>query len=52
MPKRISQNELDAVMQAIVGFSDGAGVEEIRGALGRRMPRRLALLVEYKRING
>ena len=55
MPKRILQNELDAVIQTIAGFPEGAGVEEIKGALGRRMPRRtlqrrLALLVEQKRI--
>ena len=55
MPKRISQNELDAVLQAVAGFSEGAGIEEIRTALGGRVPRRtlqrrLALLVEQKRL--
>ncbi len=55
MPKRISQNELDAVLQAVAGFSEGAGIEEIRTALDGRVPRRtlqrrLALLVEQKRL--
>ena len=55
MPKRISQNELDAVLQAVAGFSEGAGIEKIRTALDGRVPRRtlqrrLALLVEQKRL--
>ncbi|MCK5232075.1 MAG: Fic family protein, partial [Desulfobulbaceae bacterium] len=55
MPKRISQNELDAVLQAVAGFSEGAGIEEIGTALDGRVPRRtlqrrLALLVEQKRL--
>jgi len=55
MPKRISQNELDAVLQAVADFSEGAGIEEIRTALDGRIPRRtlqrrLALLVEQKRL--
>ncbi len=55
MPKRILQNELDAVIRAVAGFPEGARVEEIRGALGDSVPRRtlqrwLVLLVEQKRI--
>ena len=55
MPKRIPQNELDAVQQAVGGFLEGAGIEEISKALSIQLPRRtlqrrLALLVEQKRI--
>lgn len=55
MPKRIPQNELDAVQQAVGGFPEGAGIKEISKVLSVRLPRRtlqrrLALLVEQKRI--
>jgi len=55
MPKRIPQEELDAVQQALAGFPEGAGIEEISQVLSIRLPRRtlqrrLALLVEQKRI--
>ena len=55
MPKRISQNELDAVQQAVGHFSEGAGIEEISKVLSIRLPhrtlqRRLALLVEQELI--
>ena len=55
MPKRIPQNELDAVQQAVTGSPAGAGIEEISKVLSIRLPRRtlqrrLALLVEQKRI--
>lgn len=55
MPKRISQKVLDAVIQAVADFPEGAGIEEIIRALDGRVPRRtlqrrLALLVEQKRI--
>lgn len=55
MPKSISQSELDSIIKTITAFSEGAGIEEIQGALGSNMPhrtlqRRLALLVERKRI--
>lgn len=55
MPKRIPQNELDAVQEAVARFSEGAAVEEVSGALTIKMPRRtlqrrLALLVEQKRL--
>ena len=55
MPKRIPQNELDAVQRAVIGSPEGAGIEEISKVLSIRLPRRtlqrrLALLVEQKRI--
>jgi hypothetical protein len=55
MPKRIPQNELDVVQQAVGAFPEGAGIEEISRALSIRLPRRtlqrrLALLVEQKQI--
>ncbi len=55
MPKRFPQNELDVVQQAVGGFPEGAGIEEISRALAIRLPRRtlqrrLALLVEQKQI--
>jgi len=55
MPKRIPQKELDVVIEAVAGFSAGAGIEEIQRALGGSVPRRtlqrrLALLVEQKRL--
>ncbi len=55
MPKRIPQNELDAVREVVAHFSEGAAIEEISCALVSNMPRRtlqrrLALLVEQKRL--
>ncbi len=55
MPKRIPPIELDIVIETVAGFSEGAGVEDIQGALSGSMPRRtlqrrLALLVEQKRL--
>lgn len=55
MPKRLPPKELDIILEVIAGFSDGAGIEEIQGALGSNLPRRtlqrrLALLVEQKRL--
>jgi hypothetical protein len=55
MPKQISQDELDNVLQAIADFSEGARLEEISQALGGNVPRRtlqrrLALLVAQKRV--
>lgn len=55
MPKHISQDELNAVLQAVAGFPDGASLEEISEALGgvvarRTLQRRLALLVAQKRL--
>ena len=56
MPKLISRNELDAVQKAVARFPEGATIEEISGVLAIKMPRRtlqrrLALLVEQKRLN-
>jgi hypothetical protein len=57
MPKRISQNELDAILRAVAGFPEGAGIGEISGTLNNRVPRRtlqrhLALLVAQNRLTG
>ena len=56
MPKLIPRNELDAVQQAVARFPEGAAIEEVSGVLAIKMPRRtlqrrLALLVEQKRLN-
>ena len=56
MPKLIPQNELDEVQEAVAGFPESAAIEEVRGALTIKMPRRtlqrrLALLVEQKRLS-
>jgi hypothetical protein len=55
MPKRISQNELDKILQVVAGFPEGASLGEISEVLGGIVPRRtlqrhLALLVEQNRI--
>ena len=55
MPKRISQSELDVIIEAVATFPKGAAIEEIQSALGigvqrRTLQRRLALLVEQKRL--
>lgn len=55
MPKKVSQAELDAVIQAVAKFPEGISVEDISGALEITMPRRtlqrrLALLVEQKQL--
>jgi len=55
MPKQVPQAELDAVLQAVARFSEGASIEDIRGALDANLPRRtlqrrLALLVRQKRL--
>jgi Fic family protein len=54
MPK-ISDKKLDAVIEAVAGFSKGADIEEIQSSLGGSVPRRtlqrrLALLVEQNRL--
>lgn len=56
MPKRISQNELNVIVETIATFPDGTGIEMLQKALGSRMPRRtlqrrLALLIEQKLLN-
>jgi len=55
MPKRIPQNELDAVQEVVARFPEGVAIEEISGELAIKMPRRtlqrrMALLVEQKRL--
>jgi hypothetical protein len=55
MPKQVSPEELDVVLQAVSRFPAGASIEDIRGALGiaiahRTLQRRLASLVEKKRL--
>lgn len=55
MPRTVSQSELDAICQAVGGFTAGASVEEIAGVLETDIPRRtlqrrLALLVEQGRL--
>jgi hypothetical protein len=55
MPKRISQDELNVIIEAVAAFPDGAGIEEIQGVLDGKVPRRtiqrrLALLVDQKRL--
>jgi len=56
MPKLIPQGELDAVQEAVARFPGGTAIEEVSGVLAIKMPRRtlqrrLALLVEQKRLN-
>lgn len=55
MPKRISPNELNVIIEAVSAFPDGAGIEKIQASLDGGMPRRtlqrrLALLVDQKRL--
>ncbi len=55
MPKQISATELDAIVQVVGQFPDGAAVPEVRGALDiefsrRTLQRRLARLVEAGRL--
>ncbi|MFH0810842.1 MAG: Fic family protein [Pseudomonadota bacterium] len=56
MPKVVSQEELDTVLQAVGRFPEGASLEDVAGALAIQLPRRtlqrrLALLVEQGRIS-
>ena len=55
MPKLVPQAELDAVLQAVARFPEGAAIENIGGVLEVKLPRRtlqrrLALLVKQKRL--
>ena len=55
MPKYVSQNELDAVLQAVARFPQGVSVEHLGSVLEVKLPRRtlqrrLALLVAQKRL--
>jgi Fic family protein len=55
MPKQVSQEEIDTVLQAVARVPEGGSLEDISSvmekALARRtLQRRLALLVEQKRL--
>ena len=55
MPKQIPATELDAIVQVVGQFPNGAAVSEVRGALDielsrRTLQRRLARLVEAGRL--
>ena len=55
MPKQIPQDELDAILEAITQFPEGASVGDLSEALGIKLPRRtlqrrLARLVEQERL--
>jgi len=55
MPKQVSTKDLEAILNAVARFPEGASIEDVRGALGGKIPRRtlqrrLALLVEQKRL--
>lgn len=55
MPKRVLQPELDAVVQAVAQFPEGASLEEVSHALELKLPRRtlqrrLAQLVGQQRL--
>lgn len=40
MPKRITNDEFDKILQAVAGFPEGAGLEEINRAMNDELPRR------------
>ena len=55
MPKKVSQNEFDAILQAVPRFPQGASIEQISSVLEvkpprRTLQRRLALLIQQKRL--
>ena len=55
MPKRIPEEELDAILAVVAAHPEGVPVSTIRGGLPYELPprmlqRRLALLVEQKRL--
>ena len=55
MPKQIPQDELDAILEAVTLFPEGASVEDLNETLGKNLPRRtlqrcLARLVEQERL--
>lgn len=55
MPKQIPQTELDAIIQTVAQFSEGASLEDINRALEMRIPRRtlqrrLAQLVKQEQL--
>ena len=55
MPKKIPQNELDAILVAVSQFPEGASVKDLSEMLDKKLPRRtlqrrLAYLVDQKRL--
>ena len=55
MPKRVPEQDLQAVLATVASFPEGASVDEIRLALPQEVPhrtlqRRLALLVKQKKL--
>jgi hypothetical protein len=55
MPKQVSEKDLEAILNTAARFPEGASVEEIRGTIDRKLPRRtlqrrLALLVKQRRL--
>jgi len=55
VPKKVSQNELDAILQVVPRFPKGGSIEQISRVLEvkpprRTLQRRLALLVQQKRL--
>lgn len=56
MPKQVSEEDLDTVVQAVARFPEGGSLEDIIGAMEktlarRTLQRRLALLVEQQRLS-
>ncbi len=39
MPKQIPQDELDAILEAVTQFPEGASVENLSQTLGKKLPR-------------
>jgi Fic/DOC family len=55
MPKQVPKKDLEAIVTAVAKFPEGASVEDIRGAIDQKLPRRtlqrrLALLVKQQRL--
>jgi len=55
MPKQIPQNELDAILEAVTRFPEGASVKDLSETLDKKLPRRtlqrrLAHLVGQERL--
>ncbi|MBA3351552.1 MAG: Fic family protein, partial [Blastocatellia bacterium] len=55
MPKQFSEPELDAIVEAVRRFPDGARLSDLAGLLPKKLPyrsfqRRLASLVSQKRL--
>ena len=40
MPKQIPQDELDAILEAVTQFPEGASVWDLSETLGKKLPRR------------